>query len=1579
MRKLFNPLLFLLLVLQFLCFSISAQDCCIEEDIDGSPCESCSPENWDPIFTPDIVGENNVWGNSGSCILSLSGSMDGGEYSAFANTEGITTTISDLIPGNIYAYGFEYANPEVSCFTSDAELVLELDGNTITYPQSSDWTTVVECFTASSTDVTITFTSVPVSGSSFGLSVVDALSCEYVLDNNTCSNCCEIELEYDEMPEVCQGESFEINPTLIGDTGPYQVEWTSVPADGINYLSDTEIINPTFTFPQQDGNEEIEYVFNLRVIEGSCEEEIDISLIVLQSETPVFDDIELCITSVIEDLPEISNDGYTGSWSGGPISDFSDEDVNLKFTINSGQNNCLEEFEYDFYVSPGIEVTFDIEASYCLLDSDFYELPFESEEGYEGNWLPQEFNPENLGPGEYEFIFTGEDPADCIEPFELTITVNDLIPVTFEIPDTLCVDELPYIFPIASVEGETGEWTLDTLKNIYTNDVIVTNLFTPDSDGCTEVYTTDIFIDFPEIPEFTNLSNSLCNNQLPYTYPLATVNGVSGVWLDGILEGNFENDTTITNSFVSTSGSCNDTFDFIFNVVVEELPIFNLPFELCSGDLPFIFPTLSENGISGSWIPATIENVSSSDTTVVGTFEYVNGNCTGVYTDTVSILSRIVPTFEMPDSFCEYDDTFTPDPVSLGNISGIWTPAFFEPSTIVGDSIVLTWVPSDIESCVDSNFYTIYRQENIDYEFTLENDFCLGDDYTFPTQSQNGLVQGNWSISDLSSITIAGTYVNMFTPSEDICAENFSTEFTILDILTPEFDLPEYLCFDDSDFTLPTESLNNISGSWNVNEIVILENIDQVVQLEFTTTDECINPYLWEVYITEAYDVSVSATPPTSCESEDGIIEIEGLISELEFSLDGGNNWSDVAIYDNLVNANYNILIRHKDYTSCVIDTLVTIEGPGAILLDQSIVVNDTDCQSNVGSILVQQVSNDPLEFSIDGGANWQDSPLFSGLASGSYSIEVRPIGGSTCTQVIENVEGPEPIVIADINITDVTSCVDDNGILEINASGGQLLYSIDGGIEFQEDNVFAGLVAGIYNIVIQSENYQNCDIDTIVQLNEPSQPNLFVETATDPTACLMSNGNILVNSSEPDVEFSIDGGNTWQLDNQFNGLTAGIYSLTVRSLDVPDCTTEIDVSLVAQDELFTEFTTSAIDPIGCDATNGSVEIINTSNLSLLYRIEGSTDFQDTPVFDNLSEGEYVIEIISQSDPGCIATVEISLVEQECECLPYQVNFSNSNVTCDGSNLGSIEVFPYLDENILWDSGSTDFMLNDLSAGEYAYTISYQNQECQFSDIINIIQIEPSDFVLEVFPADCTQAENGSINISNVNGGSEPYSYSINGTEFQSSSGFYNLSANSYSVFVRDLDGCITMKEAIVEIAQEIDIILPDNISIATGETVILNPLIEPSSIDSFSWTPSEYILNPQQLIAEVQPQESITYTLSIFYGECVEFRTIAIDVIEESKEVYFANTISLGDSNNNILYPQTNSDNNISQAFLYVYDRWGNLVFENENLTVNDPNAGWNPGLDLDYMQGVYVYMFRYSENENENNILTGTVTVLR
>ena len=59
----------------------------------------------------------------------------------------------------------------------------------------------------------------------------------------------------------------------------------------------------------------------------------------------------------------------------------------------------------------------------------------------------------------------------------------------------------------------------------------------------------------------------------------------------------------------------------------------------------------------------------------------------------------------------------------------------------------------------------------------------------------------------------------------------------------------------------------------------------------------------------------------------------------------------------------------------------------------------------------------------------------------------------------------------------------------------------------------------------------------------------------------------------------------------------------------------------------------------------------------------------------------------------------------------------------------------------------------------------------------------------------------------------------------------------------------------------------------------------------------------------------------------------------------------------------------------MVIYDRWGSIVYAQQDLISNDPSRAWKP--EGKYTQGVYVYMITYTDKSVLKR-MTGTITLL-
>ena len=162
----------------------------------------------------------------------------------------------------------------------------------------------------------------------------------------------------------------------------------------------------------------------------------------------------------------------------------------------------------------------------------------------------------------------------------------------------------------------------------------------------------------------------------------------------------------------------------------------------------------------------------------------------------------------------------------------------------------------------------------------------------------------------------------------------------------------------DSYVWTPNISLSSDTGS--TIEISTLSSITYT--LEGFDTIGCSSTILVPTTATDDFDLDFGISP-VSCQGySNGSITIlpqSTAVSPIQYSIDGGENYSDFYIFDNLEYGSYDIKV--KDGLGCVISDNVVVESAQPVIqvLTSSI---DVECSSDsTGIIMIEEISGDKL------------------------------------------------------------------------------------------------------------------------------------------------------------------------------------------------------------------------------------------------------------------------------------------------------------------------------------------------------------------------------------------------------------------------------------------------------------------------------------------------------------------------------------------------------------------------------------------------------------------------------------------
>ena len=130
-------------------------------------------------------------------------------------------------------------------------------------------------------------------------------------------------------------------------------------------------------------------------------------------------------------------------------------------------------------------------------------------------------------------------------------------------------------------------------------------------------------------------------------------------------------------------------------------------------------------------------------------------------------------------------------------------------------------------------------------------------------------------------------------------------------------------------------------------------------------------------------------------------------------------------------------------------------------------------------------------------------------------------------------------------------------------------------------------------------------------------------------------------------------------------------------------------------------------------------------------------------------------------------------------------------------------------------------------------------------------------------------------------------------------------------------------------------------------------------------------------------PSESGRYTrVQTGGGEQGCDLMIVLDLEVLPQDLYVPTAFSPnGDGLNDYFYPQTDPESIVQTIdFIRVFDRWGDLVFEAQNVAINDELAGWDGRLRGKMMNpAAFVYTIQYTVVDGEVRTKIGDVILMR
>lgn len=514
--------------------------------------------------------------------------------------------------------------------------------------------------------------------------------------------------------------------------------------------------------------------------------------------------------------------------------------------------------------------------------------------------------------------------------------------------------------------------------------------------------------------------------------------------------------------------------------------------------------------------------------------------------------------------------------------------------------------------------------------------------------------------------------------------------------------------------------------------------------------------------------------------------------------------------------------------------------------------------------------------------------------------------------------------------------------------------------------------------------------------------PGTYSVSVTDGTGCTSTQTFAITSSTGPSVTFTAtpslcSGGSSgtasanptggtppyvfgWvttpvQTTPTASGLAAGTYSVLVA--DASGCSATYTVDVTEPTALTA--TTSVVDATCFGSADGSATA-GASGGTGPYTYSWSPSGQIAPTATGLLAGNYAVTATDAN--GCTFTATCTINQSvSLTSIATVLNNASCMGSSDGSAIsnpsGGLPPYTYA-----WSpSAQNTQTATGFAAGSYTVVVTDGNG-CTDAQVVTITEPAPMSLPTTTTMASCGMAD-GSATV-NPSGGVAPYTYLwLTTPAVQVTQTANNLAAGTYSVIVTDANGCFQSQSVVVlgGIPPVADFFLSPEVVSLENPTIYFSDA-STGVVADWHWNfgdpnsgtnDSSSTQNPSHVYSDTG---TFCATLIIFdpSGLCSDTIVKCLKV-EPVSTFYIPNTFTPNHDGKNELFMGYGTY--IAEFHMYVFDRWGNLIFESDDI-----NKGWNGSVGNKgeiVQEDVYVWKVRLIDSVKREATYVGHVTIVK
>ena len=693
-------------------------------------------------------------------------------------------------------------------------------------------------------------------------------------------------------------------------------------------------------------------------------------------------------------------------------------------------------------------------------------------------------------------------------------------------------------------------------------------------------------------------------------------------------------------------------------------------------------------------------------------------------------------------------------------------------------------------------------------------------------------------------------------------------------------------------------------------------------------------------------------------------LDVSGGIAPFTFVWSGGLGTDEDP--DNVAAGTYTVIVT--DATGCSILANAQINEPVSLTLNATM-ASEASCGNANGAIDLEVNGGvAPYSFSWDNGGTSED---IDGLFPGNYTVTV--IDANNCIAQSSVVVTTPAELSLSAQSFDASCHTGDDGSIDLSVTGGvpPYNYAWSNAADGQDIN---GLTAGAYSVLVSDAN--GCTAELSETVNEPLPLEVF---SLNPVHVSCSNGNnggitLEVNGGVPGYTFD------WNID-AFDGeqnpqnLTAGLYQVEVT--DANGCNNSLSIQI---EEPTPIILTTSSQATSCNGTaDGSIDLEIEGGTSP-YTISWNNGVYTTEDISALSAGLYSVEVTDAN--ACTETTSLIVEEPAAIVLEAVINtdYNGFAVSCSDANDGEVSiaatggVAPYY---YTWSNGTIGAEASELAAGVYQFVVQ-DAEGCASEGQVELNSPDPIDADLLIADPNCYGDRNGSIKVAQVDGGTAPFLYALEGGSYSALDSFRLLEAGNYELAIQDANGCEWSETITINDPAELIVDLGADQDIELGDSLQLEPYTNAPNftIDTFMWNQSTEL----DYAPWVKPLETSTYSIVVIdENGCVAIDEIEVRVKKE-RPIYFPNTFSPNDDGLNdyfVAYPGKSVQ---TIAKFQVFNRWGDLIYQRKDYMPSGESDGWDGRFRGKALNpGVFIFSAEVIYLDGRVEMVTGDITLMR